>query len=66
MFCFRGFVTGVRDSGMIPGLLVLNKTHESNGFFVVKLQVKLANAATLLQPNEGKSQDVELSLASWF
>lgn len=66
MFCFRGFVTGVHDSRMIPGLLVLNKTHESNGFSVVELQVKLANAATLLQPNEGKSQDVELSLASWF
>lgn len=48
---------------MIPGLFVLNEAHESDSVFVVKLQVKLANAVTLVQPNEGKSQDVEPSLS---
>lgn len=40
---------------------MLDEAHESPSIFVVKLQVKVANAATLVQPNEGNSQDVELS-----
>lgn len=42
---------------------MLNEAHESDSVFVVMLQVKLANAATLVQPNEGKSQDVKPSLS---
>lgn len=40
-FAFVGLIQAFRT----PGLVVPNNMHQSDGFLVVKLQVKLANAA---------------------